>query len=182
MLHNPAVIPIILGLVLYLTGLGALSRNAFPRAEGCITAAKSLQRAYRLKEWSPLFDGRCGAKLADITFSGIFQNRYFSVFFLWPYVPLLVWGITRTLSRWTDRSAIMALLLILSPPGGGKHRHFCRALFGRRRLRGQAGCRKHAFFACFNAAYGAFALSLNAQNPKAGKESARSSKAIPKHL
>ena len=119
---NPAVLPILIGLVLYLTGAGGWIKSAatvegfthpilhegFGVFYNVLTVLKNMV--------APASMMVIGARLADIDFKGIFKDKY-----MYPFVairlfifPVIIWGILKLISLTGLLSQdIMAVVLIL---------------------------------------------------------------------
>ncbi len=118
MLLNPAVIPILVGLVLYLTGVGGLVERTVG-GEGAAAAAVTLvyDALSVLKGTvAPLSMAVVGARLADISLSTCFKDKYLYRFLAVRHLafPVLMWGLMRALQAAGIIGAdITAVLLIL---------------------------------------------------------------------
>lgn len=116
---NPAVIPIAIGLVIFLTGGGSWIQNALTQTDfrgqavsliyNIITVFKNMV--------APASMMVIGAKLADIDFKGIFKDKY-----LYPFIalrlfvfPAIMWAIMRIcLIFGLIDTTTMSIVLILS--------------------------------------------------------------------
>lgn len=116
---NPAVIPILLGLIVYLTGLGGVIR-ANMEAEGftgqALTLFYNVLTAFK-NMVAPASMLVVGARLADVDFKGIWKDKYFVPFLLLRLFvfPAVLWGIMKliSLTGLIDQT-VMSIMLILS--------------------------------------------------------------------
>lgn len=119
---NPAVIPILLGLVVYLSGVGGWIQNRLA-VENTDMLSEVVRILYNvltvLKNMvAPASMIVIGAKLADIRFAGIFRDKY-----MYPFVlirlflfPALIWGVMKLLMLCGvfNDAVVMAIVLILA--------------------------------------------------------------------
>lgn len=116
---NPAVIPITIGLIIFISGLGGAYREAMLQ-EGLLGDITTL--IYTVIETfknmvAPASMLVIGAKLADISFKGILKDKY-----LYPFIatrllifPAIVWVVLRLLfAADVIDSTVMSITLILS--------------------------------------------------------------------
>ncbi len=119
---NPAVIPIIIGLIVYLTGLGGViidfiktptfAGSLANAAYGVLTALKNLV--------SPLTMLVVGMRLADISVKDIFADKYTYFYLLLRLFafPALVWAVLRAISLFgiIDQTVLAVTLIVASTP------------------------------------------------------------------
>ena len=116
---NPAVIPIMIGLVFYLTGIGGW---IYETAQQTTAMGKGVGVIYKVftvfnSMVAPASMVVIGARLADINFKGIFRDKY-----MYPFIgirlfafPCLVWLLTFGLYKLCIIDyTVMAVLTILS--------------------------------------------------------------------
>ena len=122
---NPAVIPILIGLIIYLSGAGGWLQNRLAPANTDILS-QIIQIVYNVltvlkNTVAPVSMMVIGARLADISFQGIFKDKY-----MYPFVlirlflfPALMWGIMKlfmVLGVFTDMVAMSVVLILASTP------------------------------------------------------------------
>ncbi len=119
---NPAVLPIMIGLVIFLTGAGTWIVNV---KDDQTFVGEAFNLIYRFLETlrnmvAPASMLVIGARLADIDFKGIFKDKY-----MYPFValrllvlPAIIWVILKLISftGLLDESAFTVLLILSSTP------------------------------------------------------------------
>ena len=119
---NPAVIPIAIGLVIFLTGGGSWIKQTI---EGSGFVSEGVSLIYNIitvfkNMVAPASMMVIGAKLADINFKGIFKDRY-----LYPFIvlrllvfPAVMWAIMRIclIFGLIDITTISIVLILCSAP------------------------------------------------------------------
>ncbi|MBO5231330.1 MAG: AEC family transporter [Clostridia bacterium] len=120
---NPAVVPIAIGLVIFLTGGGSWIQQTLNNGEGFIAEGVTLFYSIitTLKNMvAPASMMVIGAKLADINFKGIFKDKY-----LYPFIilrlfilPAIVWAIMRVCLAFgfIDNTSMSIVLILSSTP------------------------------------------------------------------
>ena len=120
---NPAVVPIVIGLVIVLTGGGSLIKQTLAMENGF--AHETVSLLYNiitvLKNMvAPASMMVIGAKLADIDFKGIFKDKY-----LYPFIavrllifPAVMWAIMRICMIFglIDSTSMSIVLILCSTP------------------------------------------------------------------
>lgn len=119
---NPAVLPILIGLVIFLTGGGTWIRNVInePTVLGAgFNVIYNVLGVFR-NMVAPASMLVIGARLADIDFKGIFKDKY-----LYPFValrllvlPAIIWLMLKliSLTGLLDQTAFSVLLILASTP------------------------------------------------------------------
>lgn len=115
---NPAVLPIIIGLVIYLTGIGGVIQSALTRTDLVGQATNLFYNVLTvLKNMvAPASMMVIGARLADIDFKGILKDKYMYPFVLTRLIlfPTLMWVVLRILyGLGLIDGTVMAVVLIL---------------------------------------------------------------------
>lgn len=119
---NPAVIPITIGLIIFLTGGGTWIKQAL---EGSGIISEGVNLIYNIitvfkNMVAPASMMVIGAKLADINFKGIFKDKY-----LYPFIalrllisPAIIWAIMRVCLVFglIDQTAMSIVLILCSTP------------------------------------------------------------------
>lgn len=120
---NPAVIPIALGVFIYLTGLGGWIQRSIAAGDfvGQILGVFYNVLTILKNTVAPISMIIIGAKLADINFKGILKDKY-----MYPFVlirlflfPTMVWAILRLLHMVgiVDETVMSVILILSSTPG-----------------------------------------------------------------
>ena len=119
---NPAVIPITIGLVLFLTGGGGWIKQMLTESG---IAAEGVKLLYNIitvfkNMVAPASMMIIGAKLADINFKGIFKDKYLYPFILLRLfaLPAIMWAIMRVclIFGLIDSTAMSIVLILCSAP------------------------------------------------------------------
>lgn len=116
---NPTILSIIIGLVLYITGVGGFIQNTV-NTEGFVGRAITIVYnviATLKNTIAPASMMVIGAKLADVKFKSIFKDKYIYPFLLIRHFifPFLIWLIMRPLLAFNIiNEVVMAVVLILS--------------------------------------------------------------------
>ena len=119
---NPAVIPITIGLVLFLTGGGGWIKQMLTESS---IAAEGVKLLYNIitvfkNMVAPASMIIIGAKLADINFKGIFKDKYLYPFILLRLfaLPAIMWAIMRVclIFGLIDSTAMSIVLILCSAP------------------------------------------------------------------
>ena len=115
---NPAVIPITIGLIIYLTGLGGKIQDIMLTNTFAGNTVKLLYNVLTVLKntVAPASMAVIGARLADVDFKGIFKDKY-----MYPFVlvrlfifPALIWCVMRLLFGFGIITyEVMAIVLIL---------------------------------------------------------------------
>lgn len=116
---NPAVIPIAIGIVIYLTGIGGYVQDAISGSGFGNHILKILYDIVTVLKntVAPISMIVIGARLSDIKFGGVFKDKY-----LYPFIfirlfffPALVWVLLRICFAlgWIDQT-ILSIVVILS--------------------------------------------------------------------
>ena len=119
---NPAVIPITIGLIIFLTGGGTWIKQTL---EGSGIISEGVNLIYNIitvfkNMVAPASMMVIGAKLADINFKGIFKDKY-----LYPFIalrllisPAIIWAIMRVCLVFglIDQTAMSIVLILCSTP------------------------------------------------------------------
>lgn len=119
---NPAVIPIAIGLVIFLTGGGSWIKQSL---EGSGLVSEGVRLIYNIltvfkNMVAPASMMIIGAKLADINFKGIFKDKY-----LYPFIalrlfifPAIIWAIMRICFVFglIDQTTMSIVLILCSAP------------------------------------------------------------------
>lgn len=116
---NPAVIPIIIGIIIFVTGLGGWIKDTMQQET---VLGQGVELIYNFltvfkNMVAPASMMIIGAKLADINFSGIFKDKY-----LYPFIlvrlfvfPAVMWAVMRVLLAFgIIDSTVMSVIFILS--------------------------------------------------------------------
>lgn len=121
---NPAVIPIIIGITCYLTGIGGIIYNlAQPSSNGAVSyAVKIFYNVLTVLKntVAPVSMMVIGARLADIKFKGILQDRKMYPFLLMRLIvlPAIIWVIMKPLNMIgiIDKTIMTIVLILCSTP------------------------------------------------------------------
>ena len=119
---NPAVIPILFGLILYVTGGGGWIQRTILRTDFLGQAVHLLYNVISsLKDMVAITSMMIiGIRLADIDFKGILADKY-----MYPFVairllvfPAIIWGIMRILNAvgFIDETVMSVVLILCSTP------------------------------------------------------------------
>ncbi len=135
LLINPAVIPIAIGLVIYVTGFGGWVKTtiAEPNFGGQLLAT-FYQIIASLKDLvAPISMMVVGARLADIRFGTVFRDKYL-YYFLWVRLllfPVIIWAILRvSIALGIIDNTVMCIVLILSATPSGVMTAMFAELYG----------------------------------------------------
>lgn len=119
---NPAVVPIAIGMVIYLTGVGGWMQAVMNQAN---VGGQIMNLLYNVitvikNTVAPASMMVIGARLADISFKGIFKDKY-----MYPFVlvrlflfPAIMWAIMRVIYAFglIDTTVISIVLILCSTP------------------------------------------------------------------
>ncbi len=119
---NPAVIPIIIGLVLFVTGAGGWIYKTASEATIVGTACKIFYDVLTVLKnlVAPVSMMVIGTRLADINFKGILKDKY-----MYPFVilrllilPAIIWGVLKIFSLLVlvDGTAMSVMVILASTP------------------------------------------------------------------
>ncbi len=119
---NPAVIPIIIGLVLFVTGAGGWIYKTAMEQTVMGAACKVVYDVLTVLKTlvAPVSMLVIGTRLADINFKGIFKDKY-----MYPFVilrllvlPAIIWGILKLFSLLglVDSTAMSVMVILASTP------------------------------------------------------------------